>query len=543
MKIRAHIQAQWLALAYSISMKQNKTMKLPTNTTNHPFSHAILLLASMAIPAYLAGADNFNNQFWCDELTSLHKFILVPTIEGMTNYSTTNNHILFNVICNITTKILSIEKLDQAINSIWALRIVSYFFSISAIIATYIFCNRFLNKSIAFLSSTLFATSPVFYNFSLQIRGYSLSMLFSILVVYSIFSYNESKKTSTAVLGIIICGLFIYIVPSNCYVLVPAILFFFLASIVAKTGLATPGRLFSFTYTPACRIFCILAAGLLFGALLYLPVLSVMRGAENIVFKSSFDLSAFTFFFNDVYLKLIYGGYFITPVVLISLYTVIKDKSVDLLQFIFIFLSFLLIAPPILLFASGHLRLDRVFSNLLPIVSIHSAIAIYLFITRFLKIAKPGVAIFFMCIYSMFGFLIFHQHYEERILGDIRSNVFEHNLTYNYFLRFFQPIKVFSSIKQSPEFASNVYIHGNSQMTWYFEAHGVRAMPFDVRTFEFRNGTAFITTTTYQGLVGDITAAYPEATCEKLIDDMNFDIPVRCRCEAIPCNRRFAVSQ
>jgi len=64
-----------------------------------------LLLIAGIVACIVINYNNIFLDFWCDEFYSLKHFQAVPISKTLTDYHDVNNHIFFNLLCNIYLKI------------------------------------------------------------------------------------------------------------------------------------------------------------------------------------------------------------------------------------------------------------------------------------------------------------------------------------------------------------------------------------------------------------------------------------------------------
>lgn len=169
-----------------------------------------------------------NVQIWQDELYTLDKFVLVPLTTTIGDYHTTNNHIIFNLISNIYLRIIGIDRLDILLEHPVIIRVVPYIFTILSVWAFYTCAKKFQKQPYAIVSTGIFTTSLQLYTFGTQIRGYSLDILLSILLLYLLFLYHKDEQRKWLPLVTITGFLLLVNLPSTLYYFLSLIILIFL---------------------------------------------------------------------------------------------------------------------------------------------------------------------------------------------------------------------------------------------------------------------------------------------------------------------------
>ncbi len=157
---------------------------------------------------------------WWDELYSLREYTLVNIKTTVTLFSDTNNHIFFNLLNNIFTNIIGVRDFYDLLDHLSALRILQAFFSCITILYTYLIVRKFIDKEFAYIVIAILVSTIPFLNFSLQLRGYNLSMMFFVMTIFHSWNFLGNKKYMDLFLTAISVFLFLYTMPSNIYALI-----------------------------------------------------------------------------------------------------------------------------------------------------------------------------------------------------------------------------------------------------------------------------------------------------------------------------------
>jgi len=238
---------------------------------------------------------HINIDFWNDEIYTIQHFVFTSLYNIVSDYHSSNNHIFFNLINNIYLKITSIDSISTLFDNPWKLRIVPFIYSVFTAYFTYKTGAKFLNRTVGLLALIILMTTLPYYNFSLQIRGYGLSMMLCVMLVYYLLSYfNNLKRKELIKTGLLACLLF-YSIPSNLYFLLSILLALAFYIIINKNSIA---ELLFNKYSFSAYV---IVVGLLLALLLYLPMLNEV--------------------FSNKYVRL--GNYFSLPILKTSVFYVV----------------------------------------------------------------------------------------------------------------------------------------------------------------------------------------------------------------------------
>ena len=147
---------------------------------------------------------------WYDELYSLKAFALNGVRYTATHWPLPNNHVLYNVLAALVSK-LTPDKLI-------IMRGISYASLLATTAILYAWLSRAFDRTIGVATAALFALGTYAQGFGVQGRGYSLAMLlFTLaLVACSHLSQGDTKRR-WYVLWTASIALAVYDVPSNLY--------------------------------------------------------------------------------------------------------------------------------------------------------------------------------------------------------------------------------------------------------------------------------------------------------------------------------------
>ncbi len=226
-----------------------------------------------------------------DELYTYYSFISRGPLYAAIHWPLPNNHVGYSVLSAI---------LDYTGNSYIGLRGVSYLCALSNLILVYRICKRYYAHGLAFAAMLLYSSMQVVNDYSIQGRGYTLSVTCFLLAMYAAGNICNADETAgrhyISLSAAFVLGL--YTVPSSIYFVFPisvAIALYLLIN--AYRGRDLKGRIEDTLYFRKFRVFFVwgLIAALVTTALYALIWLAI---GSNLLVKSPgsdlFGLSHFT---------------------------------------------------------------------------------------------------------------------------------------------------------------------------------------------------------------------------------------------------------
>jgi hypothetical protein len=159
-----------------------------------------------------------NNDFWQDEIYTLVYFVFESYKTILTNYQNTNNHILFNFLIKTIGHGLGIRNLLASLEQPYILRLILLCITLITLRIFYKVTSAHYGRSFAETSTIILCTTIVYLNFAVQLRGYSLSILFIIWQFSAITRVLNSKKLTTAAFYLFLSTLLALLcIPTNLY--------------------------------------------------------------------------------------------------------------------------------------------------------------------------------------------------------------------------------------------------------------------------------------------------------------------------------------
>lgn len=384
---------------------------------------------------YWIQKDHLRLDFWNDEIYTLKHFVFAPLTTTLSDYHVPNNHIFFNLINNIYLKIIGVDNLFDLMDKPYLIRLLPFIYSIITILYVYFLGEKFFNSAIGILSVIILLSSISFFNFGLQLRGYSLSMMLLTMIIFYSLKYLETKEKRDSIFIIILSFLAFYTVPVNIYPILGVFIFFFTKGIFLKYKQLKTNSLDYF------KISFFLFLGLFIGFIFYLPMFRQVFFNEYVVSHKLFNLEVFQKLLPDVWrfflgkklvINILIGIGFIGSF-FIKKSTFRKDENI-LLWAVFL-------APFLISFIRGEYIPDRALSMLIPIFSILIAVGVH---SAFQLI--PRVERFFFPLLipiGIYSFFIFDQDVKRVDAWLSEALQISHraqNLENNYYLSFFRPL-------------------------------------------------------------------------------------------------------
>lgn len=144
-----------------------------TSGKTHVTVFALLLAAAAGLRVYYSATLPLRN----DEAHTFEHFVFRPLVESMRDYTYPNNHLFHTFLAHVMGVFFG--------RSVWALRLPSVVSGILACVATYGVVRALYGKTAGLLAMGLVGGSSYLVEYSSVARGYSLCVLFFLLLVGS----------------------------------------------------------------------------------------------------------------------------------------------------------------------------------------------------------------------------------------------------------------------------------------------------------------------------------------------------------------------
>lgn len=383
---------------------------------------------------------HLNIDFWNDEIYTIKHFILTPISNTLSDYHVPNNHIFFNLIQNIYLKLIGINNLRDVFETPWKLRIIPLIYSFATVYFTYQIGQKNINRTTGLLSIILLITTLPFYTFSLQIRGYGLSIMLGVVLVHQLLSYLKKPNTTTLITtGVIACLLF-YTIPSNLYFLLSILFGLGIFSVQNHKTKSIISNKYSF-------LIYAISSGLLVGILLYTPIITDVFSNEYVKSGQLFNLSTLIVTIHRIAVATIYSHLIIIVLSSIGLiigYTaLIKHNLIS-------FLSLCIIIIPLLIISIiGQSAPPRIFTLSFPFISILLSLCIYGGWNRYFQQDKRKeiILLFSIFLISIFSFSVELDKTEKKNVEYFHKNGRIQDLYYQYYSTRYSPLKSIKLLK------------------------------------------------------------------------------------------------
>jgi hypothetical protein len=401
-----------------------------------------LVLAVMVVPLLAWLTRLINLDFWYDEVFTLTNFVLVPISKTLTDYSFPNNHVLFSLLSNLYLRMVGINELGSLLDHPWILRLLPLCFSLGALTYVYLTGRRFLGQLPAQISLAILVTTIPFYNFAVQIRGFSLSFLLVSALFYHTLCYEQNGRRPHALVTVLASALALYAIPLNLYFI------------------ATLGAWFLFSGTtrnqlPKLRKRRLFLAGLLalgtgLAVLFYAPMLRSVIDNRFVRSHGLFNSSTITSVMPQVLNYLVSLRYLLLVLAAIGVLVALRNRrsrspGSDRMLFM---LLVLVLGPFLLSFTRGDLPFLRVFMNLAPVFALLLGTVVARSIGPVPWLRSRGWLVVLVVVgYCNATFWLGLDRVSKHIRTDIEVGRKSQDIFYNYYQAFYRPMAIVTLLK------------------------------------------------------------------------------------------------
>jgi hypothetical protein len=230
--------------------------------------HIYLILSGLTLIGLILRLQDIGKYIAYDEAYTFVHFASRPFKHILADYSAPNNHIFHTILVGIAYRLFG----GQA----WVLRLPAFLAGILMIPIMYMTARRFFSEYQALAAAGLVAVIPLFINYSVNARGYTLLVLFALLLANfaGILVVRQSKPALTAF--ILTAALGFYTIPIFLYPMAGIFFWVVVTYLFTKEPLQDKLRRLGM-FLGAC-----LVAGLITLAL-YSPVIVFGSGLSSIV--------------------------------------------------------------------------------------------------------------------------------------------------------------------------------------------------------------------------------------------------------------------
>ncbi len=409
-----------------------------------------------------------NIDLWYDEVYSLEYFVLVDFSNTLTDYHAPNNHIFFNLFHQLITRLADLRDARVLAENVYILRSIQGLVAICVGLYSVKLLRRFFNLDRSEIAILILFTTIPFMNFSLQLRGYNLSSLFLLMIIYHSWSYMEGQKAKHAAMVSISSMLLIYTIPSNAYMLIPIGMAFFVLGI-SNWGKDNQ-RIISYF-----KSIVLIGIGLGIATLLYIPVFDNLisnrfssKEAESLFYSLELLPRIFLAFISERYLLII-------PVIIGLRELLRRGKKIE--REYLLVLLFILLFPFLISFLHQKHPFERVFISLAPVFCILLSLLTIYFLQYIKRPLLSGILLYLIMGYCIAVFLLEEKNNNSEVAYQlVAKKTLEQNIYRNYYLSdFYDPMGV---SRQLAGMSDNehvfVFDHLDHQSTrFYLYIHGL----------------------------------------------------------------------
>ncbi len=368
-----------------------------------------------------------NWDLWYDEVYSLEHFSLQGFKATLFYYPAPNNHIFFNLTSQLISRIFNLRDAFLVSENVYVFRLFQLAISLLSAYYTVLVAKLFFNKKSNLLIYSVFFTTIPIINFSLQLRGYNMSSLFLIMMIYYTWRYIEFKRNHDWLKIFLSTLLLIYTIPSNLYFAASLWL-----SVVFVFGI---DRYFEnrFSFRNYRNALVFIALGVIAAMVLYLPVI------EDVIFnKYSYSEASGYFYTWGVFKQIIPA--FLSNRYLLLLFVIpfvlwLRKNKRNRETYYYIFLLAMFAIPFAISFIHQKAPFQRVFIPLAPVFCLLLALPLIQFIDHYTKGYKARAVQFLVALYCLFVFIGQIDKNEDIISKNlIENNKLSQDISRNFYL-------------------------------------------------------------------------------------------------------------
>lgn len=168
-----------------------------------------IILGCLLLVGFLLRIIDLNQSIAYDEAYTFIHFASRPFKHILADYSAPNNHIFHTILVGIAYRLFGGQP--------WVLRLPAFIAGMLMIPAMYITARRFFSAYQALAAAGLAAVIPLFINYSVNGRGYTMLVLFAVLLANFAAILVTQRSKSALVAFIITAALGFYTIPIFLY--------------------------------------------------------------------------------------------------------------------------------------------------------------------------------------------------------------------------------------------------------------------------------------------------------------------------------------
>lgn len=210
---------------------------------------------------------------WCDEIYTLKNYVIASdALNPAVFYDYPNNHVLFNLFLARILRIFGMQDFAAVSLNVAPVRAATLVFPALSLVFSALAAGRF-GKTAVLLAPLLLATSLPFYAWSVELRGYGLSMALMSMLIYFVLSVKTDRARFRFWAIAILTAMLIYTIPFNAIFIGGIMLVLgvdWLTNLLKKDGLPTAEKAF---HSTAFQMILAFLAGIALAVLWYYPIL------------------------------------------------------------------------------------------------------------------------------------------------------------------------------------------------------------------------------------------------------------------------------
>jgi hypothetical protein len=157
----------------------------------------------------LAAAVNFglflSQPMRYDESYTVLAFAIRPMRYVISDYHLPNNHVFHTILVHLAYNLLGSQP--------WIVRLPAYLAGVLAVPVTYVVASQFYNRPTGLLSAAMLAVSPELLDYATNARGYTLVVLFTLLILALAAYLRKRNNTFAWMLFVLFSALGFYTIP------------------------------------------------------------------------------------------------------------------------------------------------------------------------------------------------------------------------------------------------------------------------------------------------------------------------------------------
>ena len=489
--------------------------------------------------------------FWYDEIISLSFYSLAPLKQTVSWYPDPNNHIFFNLLNNLYFRLTGVSDLNALLSRPHAIRLLMLLYAAVTFFYLHRLCRRHINRAVAHLAVIVLATSVPFFNFAVQVRGYILSMMLLVMLLYYLWGFERKDSMGNAFMVVATTALALYTIPLNLYFVMAAFAFYLAAGMVAtrnavlkNAGAGNRPSLLQKSlpeYNRYLVVLLLIGIGVLLAFLFYSPVIYLVVANKYVQSQELFNFQTLTAVMPRTFLYFLSGRALLIPFIAIGftalVFFAVRGQAIAFVRQLACCLCLLLL-PFVFSFVRGDLPYHRVFVNLAPVFAVIVALLLYycfLFFQRYRNRLSPAILILLTAVYCQATFAGEIRSIEKALFQNIEQGRKSQDIYYNYYQAHYQPNRIvqqFVSRHHQPQIPVYVGLGSDREaVSAYLEYHDIywRSLALHKdKLFAFDDTIHIIAANPVAG-IKTIQALYPGSECEILNEAPDFHNILLCR--------------